>query len=47
MPVNALRQQLEAEIASEDPLNGDLLVRIIDLPFVGQDEQDEVCSWKV
>lgn len=46
-PVRALRQQLEQEVAGEDPLNGELLVRTIDLPFVGPDEQEELRSWQL
>ncbi|WIA14238.1 hypothetical protein OEZ85_002776 [Tetradesmus obliquus] len=44
--VAELAAQLEAKVGCEDPWNGELLVRLIDMPFVAENEKD-TDSWKI
>jgi hypothetical protein len=40
--------KLEQEVGCEDPWNGELLVRMIDMPFVDADKDAaEVSSWRI
>jgi hypothetical protein len=40
--------QLEEEVAAEDPWNGDLTVRLLDMPFVDQiADAAEISAWQV
>lgn len=43
--LQALQQQLVAEVAGEDPRNGEVTVRLVDLPFVLDSEQDQHALW--
>jgi hypothetical protein len=44
--VAELAAELEAKVGCEDPWNGELLVRLIDMPFVAENEK-EIDSWKI
>jgi hypothetical protein len=44
--VAELAAELEAKVGCEDPWNGELLVRLIDMPFVAENEKD-IDSWKI
>jgi hypothetical protein len=44
--VAELAAELEAKVGCEDPWNGELLVRLIDMPFVEEHER-EIDSWKI
>ncbi|MEW5309299.1 MAG: hypothetical protein WDW38_001194 [Sanguina aurantia] len=39
--------QLAEEVASEDPRNGEVVVRLLDLPFVTESDRAEIESWLV
>lgn len=43
-----LAGKLEEEVGCEDPWNGELLVRMIDMPFIdpGKDA-DDIASWRI
>ena len=43
--VEAMRQQLVAEVASEDPRNGEVTVRLVDLPFVLESDEEQQALW--
>lgn len=43
----ALRRQLEAEVAAEDPYGGEIVARNIRKPFVLPDEMALAESWAV
>jgi hypothetical protein len=45
--VQQLRQQLEAEVATEDPYNGEIVARNINKPFVLPSEMALAESWAV
>jgi hypothetical protein len=44
--VAELAAELEAKVGCEDPWNGELLVRLIDMPFIAENEKD-IDSWKI
>jgi hypothetical protein len=44
--VAELAAELEAKVGCEDPWNGELLVRLVDMPFVAENEK-EIDSWKI
>jgi hypothetical protein len=47
-PPPVLQALLEAEIASECPRNGEVLVRMVDKPFLSeQDLKQEIGSWAI
>ena len=41
----ALQQQFVAEVACEDPRNGEVTVRMVDLPFVFDSDQEQQALW--
>ena len=43
--VEAMQQQLVAEVASEDPRNGEVTVRLVDLPFVLESDEEQQALW--
>jgi hypothetical protein len=45
--VEVLANRLVEEVGCEDPWNGELLVRMIDMPFIRPDVDAEVATWKV
>lgn len=47
-PVSNLLSMLEEEVGLEDPWNGEVTVRQIDMPFISHDEDVlEVASWRI
>jgi vacuolar protein sorting-associated protein 18 len=42
-----LKEELDDIVASECVLCGDIMIKSIDQPFVGEDEVDAVMSWSV
>jgi hypothetical protein len=42
-----LQEALVAEIGCEDPRNGELTVRLLDLPFVFEGDRAEADSWAI
>jgi hypothetical protein len=40
-----LLAQLEEQVASECPWNGEVTVRLLDLPFVSPEDSEELASW--
>ncbi|KAK9789373.1 hypothetical protein WJX73_010275 [Symbiochloris irregularis] len=45
--IHNLQLQLEAEIAAEDPYSGELVVRLINSPFIHQKDHAEVTAWVI
>ena len=46
--VKTLQRQLDAEIAAECPRNGEIVVRLIDQPFVHPDRhRREIRNWAI
>lgn len=45
--MSALQAQLAAEVGSEDPRNGELTVRLLELPFVYDGDKAEAETWVV
>ena len=46
--VKTLQRQLDAEIAAECPRNGEIVLRLIDQPFIDQDlHRREIQSWSI
>ncbi len=41
----ALLAQLEEQVASECPWNGEVTVRLLDLPFVSAQDAEELQGW--
>jgi len=42
-----LKAKLHSELSTEDPYNGEMVVRGIEHPFYLTSETDEINSWKV
>ena len=46
--VKTLQKQLDAEIAAECPRNGEIVLRLIDQPFIDPDlHRREIQSWSI
>ncbi|TPX62294.1 hypothetical protein PhCBS80983_g00536 [Powellomyces hirtus] len=44
---DALKEDLDELIATECPLCGDLMIKSVDRPFIGENEADVVRSWQI
>ena len=45
LDMNTIQRKLFEELREEDPYNGELVIRNIDLPFILPSEQEEIDSW--
>lgn len=46
--VEAIRKELDAEIAGECPRNGEIVIRMIEKPFIDPDvDRGEMEGWKI
>lgn len=45
--VGALQGRLEEEVGGEDPFSGEVVVRLLGLPFVLPEEREEEASWSI
>lgn len=43
--MKTIQSQLFNELRSEDPYNGEMVIRNIDLPFILPSEKEEIESW--
>ncbi|KAG1655491.1 hypothetical protein FOA52_008962 [Chlamydomonas sp. UWO 241] len=45
--VSTMQQQLASEVAAEDPRSGEITVRLVDLPFVSEADQQQAALWAI
>ena len=47
LSIDETKSRLHAELSSEDPFNGEMVIRNIDKPFILADEGSMLESWKI